>query len=79
MEAFLSHPTSHSHALKPDQIPAIQLKVEIVARAALTDESSSTILHSAGTSSDQRHPHFIGRLYRRRGKEIYWLLYPIKE
>ena len=47
MDAFLSHPTSHSHAPKPDQIPAIQLKGEIKARAAQTDESSSTILHSA--------------------------------
>ena len=47
MDAFLSHPTSHSHAPKPDQIPSIQLKGEIKARAAQTDESSSTILHSA--------------------------------
>lgn len=47
MDAFLSHPTAHSHAPKPEQVPAIQLKREIKARAATTDESSSTILHSA--------------------------------
>ena len=47
MDAFLSHPTSQSHAPKPDQSPATRLKGEIKARAALVDESSSTILHSA--------------------------------
>ena len=47
MNAFLSHPTSHNHAPKPGQIPAIQLKGEIKAHAALTVESLSTILNSA--------------------------------
>ncbi|CAF2695193.1 unnamed protein product [Rotaria sp. Silwood2] len=46
MDAFLSQPTSHSHATQPDRIPAIQLKNEIKARAATTDEYSSSILHS---------------------------------
>ena len=47
MDTLLFHPTSHSHAPKTDQIPAIQLKGEIKACAALTDESSSTIPYSA--------------------------------
>ena len=47
MDVFLSQPTSHSHALQPDRILAIQLKNEIKARATTTDESSSSILHSA--------------------------------
>ncbi|CAF4780521.1 unnamed protein product [Rotaria sp. Silwood1] len=47
MDTFLSQPTSHSHAPQPDRIPAIQLQNEIKARAATTDESTSSILHSA--------------------------------
>lgn len=47
MDTFLSQPTPHCHAPQPDRVPAIQLKNEIKARAATTDESSSTILHSA--------------------------------
>ena len=47
MDAFLSQPTSHSHAPQPDRIPAIQLKDEIKTRAATTDESTSSIVHSA--------------------------------
>ncbi|CAF3256256.1 unnamed protein product [Rotaria sp. Silwood2] len=47
MDAFLSQPTSHSHAPQPDRIPAIQLQNEIKARAATTDESTSSILHSS--------------------------------
>ncbi|CAF2781682.1 unnamed protein product [Rotaria sp. Silwood2] len=47
MDAFLSQPTSHSHAPQPDRIPAIQLQNEIKARAATTDESTSLILHSS--------------------------------
>ncbi|CAF3042829.1 unnamed protein product [Rotaria sp. Silwood2] len=47
MDAFLSQPTSHSHAPHPDCIPAIQLKNEIKARTAMTDEPSSSILNSA--------------------------------
>ena len=47
MDAFLSEPTAHSHAPQPDRIPAIQLKNEIKARAATTDESSSSIVNSA--------------------------------
>ncbi|CAF3703869.1 unnamed protein product [Rotaria socialis] len=47
MDAFLSLPTSHCHAPQPDCVPAIKLKNEIKARAATTDESTSTIIHSA--------------------------------
>ncbi|CAF3455257.1 unnamed protein product [Rotaria sp. Silwood1] len=47
MDVFLSQPTSHGHAPQPDRVPAIQLKNEIKACAATTDESSSSILHSA--------------------------------
>ena len=47
MDTFLSQPTSHSHVPQPDRIPAIQLKNEIKARAVMTDESTSSILHSA--------------------------------
>ncbi|CAF1996263.1 unnamed protein product [Rotaria magnacalcarata] len=47
MDAFLSLPTSHCHALQPDSIPAIQLKIGIEAHAAITDEPTSTIIHSA--------------------------------
>ncbi|CAF3690343.1 unnamed protein product [Rotaria sp. Silwood1] len=47
MDVFLSQPTSHDHAPQPDHVPAIQLKNEIKARAATTDEPSSSILHSA--------------------------------
>ena len=28
-----------------------------------------------GTSSDRRHPHTIGRLYKRKGKKIYWFFF----
>ena len=47
MDAFLSQPTSHSHAPQSDRIPAIQLKDEIKTRAVTTDESTSSIVHSA--------------------------------
>ena len=47
MDTFLSQPTSHSHAPQPDRISAIELKNEIKARAVMTDESTSSILHSA--------------------------------
>ncbi|CAF2497876.1 unnamed protein product [Rotaria sp. Silwood2] len=46
MDAFLAQPTSHSHALQPDRVPAIQLKNDIKVRAVITDEPSSSILHS---------------------------------
>ena len=46
MDAFLSQPTPHSHAPQPDRIPAIQLKGEIKTRAVMTDESTSSIVHS---------------------------------
>ncbi|CAF2644946.1 unnamed protein product [Rotaria sp. Silwood2] len=47
INAFLLPPTSHSHASPPDCIPAMQLKNDIKARAATTDESTSSVLHSA--------------------------------
>ncbi|CAF1249209.1 unnamed protein product [Rotaria sordida] len=47
MDVFLSQPTAHGHAPQPDRVPAIQLKNEIKARAVTTDESTSSIIHSA--------------------------------
>lgn len=47
MDAFLSQPTPHCHAPNPDLVPAIQLKSDIKARAAVTDEPTSSILHTA--------------------------------
>ena len=47
MDTFLSQSTSYSHAPQPDRIPAIDLKNEIKARAMMTDESTSSILHAA--------------------------------
>ncbi|CAF2176293.1 unnamed protein product [Rotaria magnacalcarata] len=44
--AFLSQPTSHSHAPQPDRIPAIQSKNDIKAGAVITDEPTSSIIHS---------------------------------
>jgi hypothetical protein len=41
--AFLSQPTSHSHTPTPDAVPVIELKHQIKARAAATDEQSSAI------------------------------------
>ena len=47
MDAFLSQPTLHYHAPQPDRVPAIQLKNDIKARAIITDEPTSSIIHSA--------------------------------
>ncbi|CAF4654819.1 unnamed protein product, partial [Rotaria sp. Silwood2] len=47
MDAILSQPTTHSHAPQPDRVPAIQLKNDIKARAVITDEPTSSIIHSA--------------------------------
>ena len=47
MDAFLSQPTSHNHAPNPDRILAIQLHNQVKQRAATTDETTSSILHSA--------------------------------
>ena len=47
MDVFVSQPTSHYHVPQPDRIPTIQLKNEIKTRVITTDESTSTILHSA--------------------------------
>ncbi|CAF2722211.1 unnamed protein product [Rotaria sp. Silwood2] len=46
MDAFLAEPTSHSHASQPDRVSAIQLKSDIKVRAVITDEPTSSILHS---------------------------------
>ena len=46
MDVFLSQPTSHSHAPQPNRITAIQLQDEIKTRAVMTDESTSSIVHS---------------------------------
>lgn len=47
MDAFISEPTSHCHAPTPEQIPVVKLNNEIKSRSATTNESSSSILHSA--------------------------------
>ncbi|CAF5101221.1 unnamed protein product, partial [Rotaria sp. Silwood1] len=47
MDAILSQPTTHSHAPQSDRVPAIQLKNDIKARAVITDEPTSSIIHSA--------------------------------
>ena len=47
MNAFLSQPKSHSHAPQPDGTPVIELKDETKARAVMTDEPTSSILHLA--------------------------------
>ena len=47
MDAFLSQTTTHTHAPNPDRISAIELNNQIKTRAAMSDEPSSAILHSA--------------------------------
>jgi hypothetical protein len=47
MDTFLSQPTTHNHAPNPDRIPVIKLHNNVKQRAATTDESTSSILHSA--------------------------------
>ena len=47
MDAFLSQPTSHSYAPQLNRIPVIQLKGEIKTPAVMTDETTSSIVHSA--------------------------------
>ncbi|CAF1135983.1 unnamed protein product, partial [Rotaria magnacalcarata] len=46
MGTFLSLPTSHCRAPERDSVPAIRLKNDIKAHAAITDESTGTIIHS---------------------------------
>ena len=47
MDTILSGSTEHCHAPKPDIVPVLELKNKIKTRAVETEESSSTILHSA--------------------------------
>ena len=47
MNTILSGPTEHCHAPKPDLVPVLELKNKIKTRAVETEESPSTILHSA--------------------------------
>ena len=47
MDTILSGPTEHCHAPKPGIVPVLELKNEIKTRSVETEESSSTILHSA--------------------------------
>ncbi|CAF3258850.1 unnamed protein product [Rotaria socialis] len=47
MDVIVSAPTEHCHAPKPDLVPVLELKNKIKSRAAETEESSSTVLHSA--------------------------------
>lgn len=46
MDTFLSEPTAHNHAPVPDRVPVIELCNKVKARAATSEESTSTILHS---------------------------------
>ena len=47
MDTFLSDPTLHSHAPNPERIQAIEFTNNVKARAAISEEATSTILHSA--------------------------------
>ena len=47
MDTILFGPTEHCHAPKPDLVPVLELKNKIKTRAVETEESPSTILHSA--------------------------------
>ena len=47
MDTILSGPTEHCHVPKPDLVPVLALKNKIKTRAVETEESPSTILHSA--------------------------------
>ena len=47
MNTILSGPTEHCHAPKPDLVPVLELKNKIKTQAVETEESPSTILHSA--------------------------------
>ena len=47
MDTFLPQPTSHCHIPSPDLVPFIQLKNDIKAHAATTDEPTNSILHTA--------------------------------
>ena len=47
MDTILSGPIEHCHAPKPDLVPVLELKNKIKACAVETEESPSTILHSA--------------------------------
>ncbi|CAF3408991.1 unnamed protein product [Rotaria socialis] len=47
MDSFLSQPTDHNHAPNPERIPVIELNNKSKARAVISEESTSTILHSS--------------------------------
>ncbi|CAM4948843.1 unnamed protein product [Rotaria socialis] len=47
MDVIVSAPTEHCYASKPDLVPVLELKNKIKLRVPETEESSSTILHSA--------------------------------
>ncbi|CAF2065088.1 unnamed protein product, partial [Rotaria magnacalcarata] len=47
MDIFLSQPTDHNHVPNPECIALIELNNQIKAQAATSDESTSSILHSA--------------------------------
>ena len=47
MDTFLSESTAHNHAPNPERIPVIELSNQIKAHAAISDEPTSVILHSA--------------------------------
>ena len=47
MDTFLSDPTPHSHPPKPGRIQAIDLTNQVKARAAISEDPTSVILHAA--------------------------------
>lgn len=47
MDTFLSQPTDHNHAPIPELVPVIELNNQIKVRAAISEEPTSTILHSS--------------------------------
>ena len=46
-EIFLPPPNAHCHTAKLDLVPALELKSEIKVPVAITDEPTSSILHTA--------------------------------
>lgn len=61
MDAFTSDPTLHCHAPNPERIQAIELTNNVKARAAISEEPTSTILHSALQSFPLNATHELPR------------------
>jgi hypothetical protein len=47
MDTFLSSPTTHTHAPNPEHVTVIELNNQVKARAANSDEPTSSILYTA--------------------------------